>query len=60
MPREEQIKATYKRVHDELSEVYYGQEPEGQLGKDEFDTLHGQIWDTMRDELTELKVEGLH
>lgn len=49
MPTEKEIKAKYKKLHDDLSEIYY----DGTMGlaKGEFDTLHGQIWDGMKAEL---------
>ena len=51
MLTEKEIKNIHKQLHDDLSEIYYGQEPKGQLSKEEFESLHGQIWDTMRDDL---------
>lgn len=53
MPTEKVIKDKYKRLHDNLSKIYYEQKPTEQLGKTEFDTLHGQIWDAQHDELIE-------
>ena len=51
MPTEKEIKDIHKQLHDDLADIYYGQEPKGQLTKEEFDALHGQIWNTMRDDL---------
>lgn len=49
MLTEKEIKNTHKQLHDELSEIYY----DGTMGmsKEEFDTLHGQIWETMKEDL---------
>jgi len=45
-----EIKARYKRQHDELSDAYYGGTSE--LTKEEFDIQHGQVWNDMEAELT--------
>ncbi len=49
MPTENQIKTNYKKLHDDLSDIYY----DGTMGitKTDFDAQHGLIWDSMRDEL---------
>ncbi len=46
---EKKIKVTYKRLHDDLSEIYY----DGTMGitKEDFDLQHGQIWSDMEAEL---------
>jgi len=44
-----EIRATYKALHDELSESYYA--GTSGLTKEEFDTQHGQIWANMEAEL---------
>ena len=43
------IRAKYKVLHDTLSEAYYG--GTSGLSKEKFDTLHGQVWKNMEDEL---------
>jgi len=48
---EKEIKIKYKKLHDDLSNIYYNQEPEGQLSKEDFDSSHGAIWASMEDEL---------
>ncbi len=52
---EKEIIKKYKKLHDELSSIYYGQKPIGQLSKEDFDNSHGQIWTNME---TELITEG--
>ena len=49
MQTEKEIKTNFKKLHDDLSDIYY----DGTMGmsKEEFDNQHGMIWDTMRDEL---------
>lgn len=46
---EKQIIAEYKRLHDDLSKIYY----DGTMGltKEEFDAQHGLIWASMEAEL---------
>lgn len=46
---EKQIKAEYKRLHDDLSKIYY----DGIMGitKEEFDAQHGMIWDGLEAQL---------
>lgn len=51
MPAEATIKAKYKKLHDDLSAIYYDGTIE--LSKVDFDSQHGLIWNTMRDELIE-------
>ena len=48
---EKSIKTTYKRLHDDLSIIYY----DGNMGitKEDFDLHHGQIWDNMEAELVD-------
>ena len=46
---EKEIKATYKALHDELSEAYY--DGTSSLTKEEFDLQHGKIWADMEAEL---------
>ena len=48
-----EIKASYKQLHDLLSESYYNFH---NISKEEFDTQHGQIWANME---AELIAEGL-
>ncbi len=45
---EETIKAKYIRAHKELEKQYYKY---GLISKEEFDQLHGQNWNDMRDKL---------
>ena len=45
----EKIKVKYKKLHDELSEGYYS-EASG-FTKEEFDQLHGQIWNDCEAEI---------
>lgn len=53
MPIEAEIKAKYKKLHDDLSDAYYG--GTSGLTKEEFDIQHGKIWGDME---TELIAEG--
>ncbi len=48
---EKAIKATYKRLHDDLSSIYY----DGTMGvtKEDFDLHHGQVWANMEAELVD-------
>jgi len=48
MATESEIKATYKAIHDDLSYRYYTLH---EMPKGEFNQLHGQNWDDMRQEL---------
>ena len=48
---EQEIKIKYKKLHDDLSKIYYKQEPAGQLSKEDFDNSHGQIWADLEAEL---------
>jgi len=48
MPTEKEIKATYKAIHDDLSYRYYTLH---EMPKGEFDQLHGQNWEAMRQKL---------
>ena len=50
---EKEIKEKYKKLHDDLTNIYYKQEPIGQLSKEDFDDSHGQIWTSMDAELIE-------
>lgn len=45
---EEEIRARYKKIHDELSEDYYKNHL---MSKEDFDYLHGQNWIDMEAEL---------
>lgn len=45
MITEKQIRASFKMVHDELSEGYYS--GKSGMGKAEFDTKHGEVWSDM-------------
>jgi len=49
MPTEAEIKAKYKKLHDDLSESYYA--GTSGLTKEEFDAQHGKIWADMEAEL---------
>lgn len=49
MLTEEEIRAKYMVLHNELSESYYS--GASGLTKEEFDTQHGQIWNDMKAEL---------
>lgn len=49
MSTEKEIKANYRKLHDDLSEIYYG--GTSGLTKEEFDYQHGQIWSNMEAEL---------
>ncbi len=49
MLTEAEIRAKYKKLHDELSDAYYAGTSE--LTKEEFDIQHGQIWADMEAEL---------
>lgn len=49
MLTEIQIKAKYKKLHDDLSEAYYS--GESGLTKEEFDQQHGKVWSDMEAEL---------
>lgn len=49
MVTREGIRAKYKKLHDDLSEAYYG--GTSGLSKEEFDFQHGKIWSDMEDEL---------
>ena len=53
MPTEVEIKTRYKKLHDDLSEAYYG--GTSGLTKEEFDIQHGKVWNDME---AELIVEG--
>ena len=46
---EKEIKAHYQKLHDELTEAYYG--GTSGLTKEEFDLQHGKIWADMELEL---------
>jgi len=48
---EQDIKIKYKKLHDDLSKIYYNQEPAGQLSKEDFDSSHGEVWANMEAEL---------
>ena len=48
---EKEIIDKYKKLHDDLSWIYYNQEPMGQLSKEAFETQHGIIWTDMKAEL---------
>ena len=48
MPTEAEIKANYKAIHDELEHRYYILH---ELPKEEFDLLHGQNWEAMKQDL---------
>ena len=50
MTRKE-ITDKYKKLHYDLTEIYYNQEPVGQLAKEAFDNSHGAIWANMKAEL---------
>jgi len=52
MPTEAEIKAKYKKLHDDLTERYYQRH---ELSKEEFDAQHGKIWADME---AELKASG--
>lgn len=49
MTTEIEIKAKYKKLHDDLSEAYYG--GTSGLTKEEFDIRHGKVWADMEAEL---------
>ena len=42
---QEEIKAKYKKLHDDLSASYYG--GTSGLTKEQFDTQHGKVWSDM-------------
>ena len=44
----EDIDQRHKSMHDELSDRYYQQH---EISKDEFDRLHGELWDSHQREL---------
>lgn len=49
MQNKAEIIAKAKAAHDELSANYYGSDR--QLSKEEFDTLHGGIWNKLEADL---------
>jgi len=49
MPTEQERKAKYQKLHDDLSKAYYG--GTSGLTKAEFDAQHSQIWSNMEAEL---------
>jgi len=49
MLTEIEIKAKYKKLHDDLSDAYYG--GTSGLTKEEFDLQHGKVWNDMEAEL---------
>ena len=48
MSTEAEIRAKYKKLHDDLTERYYQRH---ELTKEEFDLQHGKIWADMEAEL---------
>jgi len=49
MIKEAEIIAAHKKDHDELTEAYYSKS--APMTKEQFDSLHGQIWDALDAEL---------
>jgi hypothetical protein len=52
MPRtEDEIRLFYKEAHDELTRQYYSDPDHFPGGKKAFDEAHGEIWQTMDQDL---------
>ncbi len=59
MRSETEITERYRQLHEDLTVIYYQQDPPGQLSKEDFDQAHALIWDGCEKELTELRVKRI-